>query len=254
MTHESIDHIYHDGKQYDLLFTGENKDLPFWVSQAKLYGDPVLELGCGTGRVAMKLAECGFEVTGIDQSEAMLSEARRKAASKNLEVECLKADMRDFDLGRKFSLVILPGNALCHLLYLEDIESCFASVREHLLPGGRFIISVFVPKMELLLDKPGERAPFYKYSDPGGRGRIVVTESYVYEPDTQIKRITLHYAIPGEEEDVEGKVILKMYFPQELDALIKYNGFVIEHKYGGHDRAPFTAESETQLIVCGVAS
>jgi hypothetical protein len=99
------------------------------------------------------------------------------------------------------------------------------------------------------VDKPGERFPFSEYDDPGGRGRIVVTESYVYEPHTQIKRVTTYHRIPGKEE-TEGEINMRMYFPQELDALIKYNGFVIDNKYGDYDQATFDTQSEKQLVVC----
>ena len=86
--------------------------------------------------------------------------------------------------------------------------------------------------------------------DPDGKGRIIVTESYEYESDTQIKRIKTHHAIPGEELEIEGQLNMRIYFPQELDALIKYNGLVIENKYGSDDQAVFDKESEKQLIVC----
>jgi hypothetical protein len=161
-------------------------------------------------------------------------------------------DVRDFSLDRQFSLIIFPANSIGHLLTLADFEACVASVRRHLLPEGRFVIDYFVPKMDLLLDKPDERGPFAEYEDPDGRGKIVVTESYVYEPHTQIKRVTTHHAIPGEPEERQGQLIIRMYFPQELDALLKYNGLTIKAKYGDYERAPFYAQSEKQLLICAL--
>ena len=250
---EIIDDIYLDGRHYDRLFADGHEDLAFWVNLANEYGDPVLELACGTGRVTVALAQEGFSVTGIDNSEEMLKEARRKSAEAGVEVEWVKADMRDFDLDKVFSLIILPANALCHLLDLSDFEACLMNVRKHLAPNGRFVIDVFVPKMELLINKPGERSPFSEYNDPDGRGRIVVTESYVYESDTQIKRIKTYHSIPSEEEEIEGELNMRMYFPQELDALIEYNGFVIDSKYGSYNHIGFDSESGKQLIVCKMA-
>jgi len=244
-----IDHIYRDGRHYDQLFAGADQDLAFWISQAQQHGDPILELACGTGRVAIALARQGFEMTGLDNSKAMLNEAISKSAAADVQVEWIEADVRDFDLAKAFSLIIFPANALCHLLSLDDFEACLASVKKHLARGGKFVVDVFVPKMDLLVDKPGQRFPFSEYDDPDGRGRIVVTESYVYEPDTQIKRITTYHALQGEKE-AEGELNMRMYFPQELDALIKYNGFVIEDKYGGYDKTEFGTQSEKQLVVC----
>jgi SAM-dependent methyltransferase len=245
-------HIYRDGRHYDRLLPGANQDLAFWTDQARRYGDPVLELACGTGRITIPLARQDFQMTGLDCSPAMLTEARKKSTAANVDVTWIEADMRHFDLAKTFSLIILPANTLCHLLSLADFEACVACVRKHLAPGGRFVIDVFVPKMELLVEKPGERFPFSEYDDPDGRGKIVVTESYVYEPDTQIKRITTHHAIPGEEE-TEGELNMRMYFPQELDALIKYNGYIIDDKYGDYDQRPFDIQSEKQLVVCAVS-
>ena len=246
-----IDHIYRDGRHFDQLFAGANQDLAFWIGQAEQHGDPILELACGTGRVTVPLARQGFKMTGLDNSEAMLNEARRKSSAANVEIEWIEADMCDFDLAKTFSLIILPNNTLCHLLSLDDFEACLASVKKHLARGGKFVVDVFVPKVELLVEVPGERFPFSEYDDPDGRGRIVVTESYVYEPDTQIKRITIHHAIRGEEE-IEGELNMRMYFPQELDALVKYNGFVIDDKYGDYDHTAFGTQSEKQLMVCAV--
>jgi SAM-dependent methyltransferase len=218
--------IYLDGRHYDQLFANGSEDLPFWISQANQYGDPILELACGTGRITVTLAQAGFNVIGIDNAEGMLREARRKSAEAGVEIEWVKADMRNFNLDKAFSLIILPANTLCHLLDLGDFEACLSNVRKHLAPNGRFVIDVFVPKIELLINKPGERFPFSEYDDLDGRGRIVVTERYVYESDTQIKRIKTYHSIPGEGAEIEGKLNMRMYFPQELDALIKYNGFV----------------------------
>jgi SAM-dependent methyltransferase len=187
---------------------------------------------------------------GIDISSGMLQEAAKKSFAQRASVEWIQGDIREFSLDKQFSLVVFPANALCHLLTLRDFEVCLECVMQHLAPNGRFVIDVFVPKAELLINKPGQRSPFSEYEDPDGRGRIVVTESYVYEPATQIKKVTTHHKIPGIDAELEGRLDLRMYFPQELDALVKYNGFTIEAKYGDYDRSAFTSESEKQLIVC----
>jgi len=80
MKQEKIADIYLDGRHYDQLFTNGSEDLPFWIRQANQYGDPILELACGTGRITVTLAQAGFNVRGIDNAEGMLGEARRKSA------------------------------------------------------------------------------------------------------------------------------------------------------------------------------
>jgi SAM-dependent methyltransferase len=247
-----IYHIYRNGRHYDAMFPGVGNFLAFWLRQAQAYGDPILELACGTGRITIPLAQQGFRVTGLDNSDNMLQEARKKAAAISTAVEWVKADMRDFDLGQRFSLIILAANTLCHLLYLADFEATMACVRRHLKPDGKFIIEVFVPDPALLLDEPGTRSSFAEYQDPNGRGQIVVTESRVYEADTQISRITTHHAIPGEQEEQIGRLDMRMYFPQELDALLKYNGFHIQDKFGSFEQTPFDAQAQHQIIICAL--
>lgn len=247
---EKISDIYNDGKHYDQLFAEVGEELSFWVIHAEKYGESILELACGTGRITIALAKAGFNVTGIDYADGMLKEASEKSAKAGVDIKWAKGDMRDFNLDAKYSLIIIPANALCHLLTTDDFEACMSAVKNHLTHDGRFIIAVFVPRHELLINKPGERFPFSEYEDPEGRGKIIVTESYEYEPNTQIKRIKTYYSIPGETTEIEGELNMRMYFPQELDALLKYNGFVIENKYGSVDLRKFDKESETQLIVC----
>ena len=247
-----IDYIYQNGLHYDRLFAEANEELSFWLAQARKYNGPILELATGTGRIAIPLAKEGFQVTGIDNSAAMLEEARRKAANEGVQAEWVQADMRDFELDKSFSLVILPANALCHLLDLKDFEQCLAKVRSHLGDNGKFIIDVFVPMLELLIDKPEERFPFSEYDDPNGNGRIVVTHSYTYEAATQIKRIKTFHSVPGQAQEIEGELNMRMYFPQELDALLKYNGFRIEEKYGNYAQEAFDGKAQKQLIVCSL--
>jgi SAM-dependent methyltransferase len=196
------------------------------------------------------LAQAGYPVTGIDLSEPMLAEARRKSAEQGVEVDWIKADVRDFDLGRQFGLVLFPANALLHLLTLEDLEGCLGSVRRHLAPQGRFAFDVFIPDLDVLRRDPGERHPFSEYADPEGEGDVAVTHSNVYDATTQINTITLYRSLPDGEEELLGTLTMRMLFPQELDALLKYNGFAIDHKYGNYDRRAFDRWAVRQLVVC----
>src|SRR5262249_27718354 len=140
-------------------------------------------------------------------------------------------------------------NTLCHLLTIADFEASMACVRRHLRPQGRFVVEVFVPDLRMLLQPPGERRLFSAYEDPDGRGRVVIWETSVYHPATQIKHNTLHYEWPDQVAEEVGSLPMRMYFPQELDALFRYNGFDIEAKYGGLDRRPFEASSSMQIFV-----
>lgn len=123
------------------MVAGRPHDVAFYCDAAREFGDPVLELGCGTGRVTMALAERGYRVTGLDLSKPMLERAEEKRAKlpaeKRALVHLLHGDMTRFDLREKFSLVIIPFRPFQHLLETDQQVSCLDSVRRHLTSEGR---------------------------------------------------------------------------------------------------------------------
>ena len=104
-----------------------------------------------------------------------------------------------------------------------------------------------MPSPELLVDQGDQRFPFSEYEAPDGSGRVVVTHSYQYEPHSQIKRITTYHTF-ADGREVAGSLDMRMYYPQELDALLEYNDLRIQHKHGGLDLRPFGRETGQQLI------
>jgi SAM-dependent methyltransferase len=245
--------LYSDGRHYDRQHKGITDDIPFYLRQARKCGGPVLELACGTGRIALVLAQEGIPVSGLDISEPMLAEARRKAAAAGLNIDLIHADCRDFDLAARFKLIFLPFNSIAHLHDLESIEACFSAVERHLASSGRFIVDIFNPRLDILLRSPSERYPVAEYPDPDGRGTVVVTENNVYDTATQVNRIRWYYRIGQDGKEVVHKLNMRVFFPQELDSLLVYNGFFIEAKYGDYDETPFGSDSPKQIPVCRLA-
>jgi SAM-dependent methyltransferase len=236
--------MYQDGRVYDQLFSS-NDDLVFWRGLAQASGGSVLELACGTGRIAAALAADGHRVVGLDIATPMLAEARRKSDS----VEWIAADMRSFTLSRRFDLVILAANAFCHLLTLRDCEDCLRSVLAHLEGGGRFALDVPVP----VLAGQGVRFHLGAYDAADGNERVTVDYSYRYAPDTQLVTTRMFHQLSTGREIVTD-VVARAYFPCELDTLLSYNGLRVEAKFGGYDRAALNARSLQQLIVCSRSS
>jgi len=241
--------LYSDGRYYDLQTKDFLEDIPFYLRQIQKFGQPVLELACGTGRITIPLAEKGIQMTGLDVSEAMLSQARMKARAKGVDIQWILADCRDFQLDRTFRLVFIPINSIAHLHDLESLEVFFSRVKEHLAPGGRFIIDVFNPRLDILMRDPTKRYPVAQYPDPDGRGMVTVTENNVYDAAQQINRIRWYYKI-GQTEERVVENNMRILFPQELDGLLLYCGFAIEAKFGNYDETPFESTSPKQLIVC----
>jgi SAM-dependent methyltransferase len=245
--------VYSDGRHYDLGNEHQVGDIPFYLKQIEKYGGPVLELACGTGRITIPVAERGIEITGLDVSTAMLAHARQKSQAGGLNIDWVEADCRDFKLNKRFSLIFFPFNSMAHLHDLESIESCFFCVRQHLRTEGRFIIDVFQPDLQILTRSPEKRYPVAEYVDPDGRGTVVITENNLYDSATQVNRIKWYYGLRQEGGERVESLNMRIFYPQELDGLLHYNGFVVEEKFGDYDESCFTSEAPKQIVVCSLA-
>lgn len=243
-----VSSIYRSGKVYDLLYPGSAARPDFWSDLAQTYGDPVLEIMSGTGFIAIPLAQQGHDVTGVEMAEPMLVEAERKSAAAGVDIKWVRSDVRAFDLGRQFKVILWPSNSICHLLTREDLEACLTTVARHLHPEGRFALNVFVPSLPMLIRSPEEEQEFGAYADPDSGEQVVMTNRSWYDPATQIKYNQLSRRVGTGPIELDGELTMRIYFPQELDALLWYNGFAIEHKYGD-DRRPFDAQSGMQYYV-----
>lgn len=120
---------------------GYAADLPLWAELAADAGEAVLELGCGSGRVALDLARRGHAVSGLDDDESLLTVLRERAAAESLDLAAHRADARDFDLERAFGLVLAPMQ-LAQLLDAAGRRSMLAAVARHLAPGGRAAFAI----------------------------------------------------------------------------------------------------------------
>ncbi len=242
--------LHYDGRHYDLQYGHIDDDVGFYLSHIEKHGGPVLELACGTGRVTIPIARKGVEIVGLDNSGNMLARAREKAVKEKLNIQWVEADCRDFDLGRKFRAIIFPWNSLAHLLDRESVNACFSRVREHLADDGKFILEIWNPRPDFLASNPEARRLSTEYDDPDGRGKVTVTETSAYEAITQIMNIKWFYKVGKEPNEIVEKMNVRMYFPEELDDILRNNGFEIESKFGNYDESPFTEASPRQLVVC----
>jgi SAM-dependent methyltransferase len=246
--------FYSDGARYDLHHSRHAfaADIPFYIGQAHKRGEPILELGCGTGRITIPIAKEGMEVWGLDVSPQMLATARKKSDALGLSINWVQADCRDFHLGQKFNLIFYPFNSIQHLLDLGDLEACLACVKEHLAPTGKFIVDIFNPSLGKLLTDHSQITEITQYPAPDGNGVIKVLESHSYRRDSQILEVLWHYRREdGRTETIPAS--MRVIFPQELDAILGYNGLGLEEKLGDYDGSPFRADSPKQLAITRLA-
>jgi len=136
---------FDDAALYDLLFTGFDYGLDFYLEQATKANGPVLDLCCGTGRVLLPLLRAGVDVDGADGFPAMLDAARLKAHAAGYQPRLYQQAMRVFRTERQYALIAIPFNSFVHNLTAEDQVATLRACREHLLPGGKLVFDVFFP-------------------------------------------------------------------------------------------------------------
>jgi SAM-dependent methyltransferase len=236
---------------YEYRATGLDGDVQFYVAEAQRAGSPVLELGCGTGRILIPVAQAGVAVTGLDLSVPMLDIARRKVAALDADtqdrIELVEGDMRRFSLGRRFALAMIPFRAFLHLLTPEDERQALECIREHLADGGLLILNIFDPRPDIIAAHSGPFGTALKkvseFIHPETGHRFVVWDTREYDAERQVIR---QYFI-HEELDDEGRVISKTYAPltlryvyrYEMQHLLELCGYKIEALYGDFRRGLF---------------
>ncbi len=244
-----IDGLYREPHRYDLLAQmTAPADLDYYRLELAGRAGQLLELGCGTGRLTIPLSHLADATTGLDNAAAMLDFARAKADQAGAPVHFIEGDFRDFDLGRRFDHILLPYNALNHVLDDAGLAGLLASVARHLCRGGRFLVDTFQPDMAATR-RLGQRRKLLTYLDPYLQRRVELFEENDYDPDRRINRVTWHYDLEDEPDWRVDCMDMRLHPPDALDALFERHGFRIEAKYGDYDRSPFGAHSPKQLIV-----
>ena len=228
-------------------------DVPFYAALAADAGGPVLELGCGTGRVLLACAEAAGEGWGVDASPAMLALAARHAAERGLadRVQLVEGDLRSVRLGRRFPLVTIPFRTLFHLRSDDDSLAALATVHAHLAEGGRLAADVFVPDPALLA--AGERLVFAGELEPPDGGRLAVWDHWTVDVAAQ----TMNRGRVTERLDPDGLVLERRHrlldvfwrWPGEVTRLLEQGGFEIVERLGGFDGTPFGDGAEELVVV-----
>jgi SAM-dependent methyltransferase len=239
----------------------ERKDIDFFVDAAREANGPVLEIGCGTGRVLIPTARAGFEIVGMDFSKDMIAVCRRSLAEEPDEVQqrvtLVRGDMRDFDLGRQFALVTIPFRPFQHLETVPDQIDCLNAIHRHLVPGGKLILDLFNPSIKFLaVDNVGEEMgdePEFEMPD----GRKVLRRFRIIRRDffEQIQDVEIIYYIAhpdGRKEESVHAFPMKYIFRWEAEHLLVRCGFEVEALYAGYDKSAFGSKDPGELVFVAV--
>lgn len=240
--------LIYDAHIYDGMNTNMS-DLEFykrWLPKNK--EARILELCCGTGRLTIPIAKDGHNISGVDFTPSMLEQAKLKASESGLDITFIDADIRTLDLPDKYDLIFIPFNSIHQLYKNEDLFNTFKSVKNHLKKEGLFIFDCFNPNMKFIVENENVLKEIAEYTTNDER-HVLLKEIMKYEDKTQINRIEWHYFINGKFDSIQ-KLDMRLFFPQELDAYLEWNGFDIVHKYGSFKEDTFNDNSDKQIFVC----
>jgi SAM-dependent methyltransferase len=260
----SYDAIPDFGLLYDAVpLYAARQDVGFYVQEAKAASGPILELGCGTGRVLLPLARAGCTVVGVDNSHQMLARCRAKVAAEppavRARITLYQHDVRDFDLGATYALVIAPFRVLQQLPPMEDQLRLLAAVARHLTPaGGRFLFDVFNPDFAKLTGADGlEREDTPEQPLPDGRSFRRTARIARVRWLEQVSEMELIYYVSAKPGAVPDRFVqafeMRWYLRAELEHLLARAGFRIRSVYGDFARGPLTDGSPEQVVCSELA-
>lgn len=237
---------------YDLLHDDAG-DVAFYAGIAAALaprGGAALELGCGSGRVLELLRRQGMSVTGLDSEPAMLARAGERLSRHGDRARLLPGDMRDFDLGRRFDLIVVAVNTFMHLEDHAAQLSCLRAIQRHLAADGTAILDLANPFHTLALPQGVMTLRRQAHTEAGRE----VTVSGVLEVDPAYPRAVDHLFFDETEPDgtlrrLSSRVELRLVFMPELELLLSATGLGIADAYGDYDLGPYHAASERMIVV-----
>ncbi len=239
-----------DPVNYDVENGGDHPARHFYAALAQQAAGPVLELACGTGLATLPIAAQGVAITGLEIMPQMLAHARHKAAQQGLAVRWVEGDARTFTLPEKFNLIFMTGNAFQAFLNNADQRALLERVRSHLAVGGRWAFETRNPNWHDLTTDLNETEWFTYTNAQGHEVRITETRAYDHVAQVLVYTLWRRWREPEGEEVRTTRIALRYTFPQELHALLEYNGFRILQQYGNWDHSPLTQDSPSIITVC----
>jgi 2-polyprenyl-3-methyl-5-hydroxy-6-metoxy-1,4-benzoquinol methylase len=248
LEHDNLEE-FRDGELYDAANALKEIELEFFSDLARQYGSPILDVACGTGRLTIPLAEQGYTMTGVDITSEMLKTAQEKSEHLSLPINWIEADVRKLMMNQNYQIIYTTGNAFQAFLTRETQEGLLQFVHKHLHPKGVFAFETRNPVLsELLKKQDGKRKIGI---DVNGK-RIIHTWQNSYDPITQLghHKQTYQTSLNEHKKAKTTRIAIRYVFPQELETLLHYNGFVLESVYGDFDKSPLQADSPLMVCIC----
>lgn len=245
---------YADASEYRRRYSRRRADVEYYVALARRHGGPVLDYGVGNGRVALEIARAGVDVVGVDLSRPMLADFREKLEAEPGEVAdrvvLRQGDMRSLRLGCRFGLIIAVFNTVLHLYRRTDFERFFHRVHEHLEPRGRFVFDWYVPVARELARDPGRIYGGRTFRHPVLGEQVRQTQRFVHDPIRQVLLTRVRLDSTQSKRSLAVPLTQRQLYPQEVEALLHYNGFADIRFTADFGRGQPDALSEVIVASC----
>ncbi len=233
-------------KVYDLIYGNYKEDIKFYKKEAKKIKGKVLEIACGTGRVYLELLKEGINTYGIDVSEEMLKVLNKKAGELELKPKIYKADMRNFKLDHKFSLIIVPFRSFLHNLTIDDQIKTLKNFRKHLLPNGKLILNFFFPTPKVILKTYGKEIKQIIKTKEGKF--ILINKSYFIDEPNQIIE-SVNILLKDNKIIWRNKFRIVLIYKREFELLLRLAGFKKYKVYGGFNYQPLKTDKQEMVWI-----
>ncbi|MCX7707422.1 MAG: methyltransferase domain-containing protein [Anaerolineae bacterium] len=239
---------------FDAEYEDYMEDLPALQAYAQRTGGPLLELGCGTGRLLVPLARAGYAVTGVDLSAEMLRRARAKLAAANLSerVTLIEGDYATAALGGPYRFAFCVMNTFLHLLTTDAQVRALRHWRQHLVPGGLLLLDIFHPDFRQLAELDGRLIHDRTWRDPETGATVMKFVTCTADPARQLLHVTMLYdeiAADGEFRRTVAPYDIRYMGRAEAELVLERAGYALEAVYGGWDLAPFEGNPDRMILV-----
>jgi SAM-dependent methyltransferase len=246
---------------YDEVDTYRNRpDIEYYVSESRETEGSILELGCGTGRILIPIAEAGGDIAGLDLSAHMLSRCTQNMAAlpddTRGRIRLVRSSMVQFAFNTTFDLILIPFHAFQHLISVDEQMSCLRHAHQHLSSTGRLIFDVFHVKHDLITNPEAkkERGTEPDLEISGGRRMRFCGRVVSFHPSEQYNEVELIFYVTGPDGTVNRHTRsfpMRYFFRYELEHLLARCGFEIIEMYGSFDRGAFVDDSPEMIVVAG---
>ena len=243
---------FDDGELYDILLGDLDYGVEFYTGLAKRAAGPVLDIGCGTGRVMLPCLQSGLDIDGLDMSEPMLARLRGSAAKLGLLPRFYHADMSDFRLPRQYALIMIPFNTFTHNLTQETQIRCLERCREHLLRGGMLVFDGAFPGLQWIGAQQNCRVLEGERTDPRTGRTLRMFDTRSFDRVRQVQHSITEVESVGADGSVEllqrSEFDMRWLYKEEAALLLRHTRYAHWEISGDFEGRPLTQETDEMVV------